>query len=114
MKDTAYLAKLDRNPDNVMTWFIPNTYEFYWNTDAHKFLERMQREYESFWSDSRKAKAKAKGLSPDDAVILASIVEEESQQKTERPTIAGLYINRLNKGMRLEADPTVKYALQNF
>lgn len=114
LHDTLYLADLNRTPDNITTWFIPNTYELYWDTDAREFMSRMQREYNNFWTESRKAQAKAQGLTPDGAIILASIVEEESQQQTERPTIAGLYLNRLHKGMKLEADPTVKFALQRF
>lgn len=114
LHDPEYLSDINRTPDNIMTWFVPNTYEFYWNTDSETFIKRMQREYDTFWNENRKAKAAAKGLTPDEVMVLASIVEEESQQHQERPTIAGLYLNRLNRGMRLEADPTVKYALQKF
>lgn len=114
LDDEEYLSRWDLNPDNVMCLFIPNTYEFYWNTDENKFIERMHIEFDKFWNDTRRAKAAQLGLKPEEVIILASIVEEESQQKSERPTIAGLYLNRLRKGMKLQADPTVKFALQNF
>lgn len=114
LEDREYLESIGWNSYNIMGLFIPNTYEFYWNTSADKFMERMIREYDAFWTDARKEKAVQKGLGPKTATILASIVEEESQMKSERPTIAGLYLNRLNKGMKLQADPTVKFALGDF
>ncbi|MEX0811330.1 MAG: endolytic transglycosylase MltG [Chitinophagales bacterium] len=102
------------NKENILSLFIPDTYEFYWNTDAETFLKRMLREYNNFWTDERKAAAKAQGLSPDEVIALASIVEEESNKDEERPIIAGLYLNRLNRGMLLQADPTVRFALGDF
>jgi UPF0755 protein len=95
--------------------FIPNTYQFYWNTSAEQFMERMAKEYKAFWTDERKAKAKKIGLSQTEVAVLASIVQaEQSRHHDEKPVIAGLYINRLKKGMRLESDPTLVYAHGDF
>ena len=94
--------------------FIPNTYEAYWNTDAEAFIQRMKKEYERFWTQERKDKAQACGLTPVEVSTLASIVEEETANGPEKPMVAGLYIKRLNKGMLLQADPTVKFGLQEF
>lgn len=114
LSNDAKLAEMGLNSNNVLAILIPNTFEVYWNMDADKFLERMKKEYDAFWTEERIAKAKTQNLTPLEATILASIVEEESQVKSERPTIAGLYINRLNTKMKLQADPTVKFATQNF
>lgn len=114
LKNQEYLEGMRWDTHNVMALFIPNTYEFYWNTTSFKFLERMQREYDAFWTEERQALALAQGLNPKQVSALASIVEEESQMKSERPTIAGLYLNRLKRGMKLQADPTVKFALGDF
>lgn len=100
--------------DNCMVLFLPDTYEMWWNTDAEEFIGKMAKEYKKFWTTERKAKATAAGLSQSEVSILASIVEKESNMKDERPTIAGVYINRLKKGMKLQADPTVVYALGDF
>jgi len=94
--------------------FIPNTYEFYWTTTADQFLERMSMEYKRFWNEERRSKAAEMGLTPEEVMTVASIVQEESNKSDERPIIAGLYLNRIKKGMPLQADPTVKYALGNF
>jgi UPF0755 protein len=94
--------------------FIPNTYEFYWTTTPDQFLERMAVEYKHFWNDDRRKKAFALGLTPEQVMTVASIVQEESNKKDERPIIAGLYLNRLKKGMPLQADPTIRYAVGNF
>lgn len=99
---------------NFPALFIPNTYEVYWNTSIDDLLKRMKREYDAFWNESRKEKAKRIGLSPVEVSILASIVEEEATYADEYPIVAGLYLNRLNRGMRLEADPTVKFAVGDF
>ncbi|MDX2003371.1 MAG: endolytic transglycosylase MltG [Chitinophagales bacterium] len=114
LNDEVYLDSMGMKPETAMALFIPNTYEFYWNTSAQKFVGKMASEYQKFWTDTRKQQAIAKGLEPIQVIVLASIVEEESQKKDERPTIAGVYLNRLNKGMLLQADPTVKYAVQDF
>ncbi len=95
-------------------FIIPNTYEFYWNTTPQKFIERMKREYEMFWNDSRKKKSANMGLTPLQIVTIASIVQEETNKNDEKMRIAGVYINRLKRGWLLQADPTVKFALRNF
>jgi len=90
---------------------VPNTYEVWWTTSAQAFAARMQKEYLSFWNEERRKKAEALGLSPARVGILASIVQEETNRRDEMATIAGVYLNRLRRGMLLQADPTVKYAL---
>ncbi|MNL18966.1 putative aminodeoxychorismate lyase [compost metagenome] len=94
--------------------FIPNTYEMYWNVTAMDFFDRMHKEYEKFWNDDRKQKAAALNLSPIQVSILASIVDAEALYDKEMPIIAGLYLNRLNKGILLQADPTVIFANNDF
>jgi UPF0755 protein len=111
-KDATFLAENGFNEDNVLTMFIPNTYELYWNTTAVKFRDKMIKEYRNFWNEERVAKAKAQGLTPIEATILASIVHKESVKKEERPRIAGVYLNRLHKGILLQADPTVIFAVK--
>lgn len=109
-----HCKSLGFNTTTVKTMFIPNTYEVYWNISAEKLLERMKREYDVFWNESRLNKAKELRLSPIEVSILASIVEEETAAADEYPIVAGLYINRLYKGWRLQADPTLKYAVGDF
>ncbi|MBO5188229.1 MAG: endolytic transglycosylase MltG [Alistipes sp.] len=94
--------------------FLPDTYEVYWTTTPEELIARMEREYARFWSEERDAKRKRSGLSRWEVMTLASIVYEETRQADEMPRVAGVYINRLRKGMPLQADPTVKYAMQNF
>lgn len=100
--------------ENFMAMFIPNTYEFYWTNSPEQFVERMYKEYQRFWNDSRKKKAEELGLSLVEVSTLASIVQEESVKGEERPVIAGLYLNRLKRGMLLQADPTIKFAIGDF
>ena len=90
--------------------YIPNSYEFFWNTSAESFRDRMLTEYNKFWNDTRLEKARKANLNPDEVVALASIVQEESKQKSEQPRIAGVYINRLKNNWPLQADPTLKFA----
>ncbi len=97
-----------------MVMFIPNTYEFYWNTNAIGFINRMQKEYRRFWNEQRAMKARNLSLTWVEVSILASIVEEETNVTDEMPIIAGVYLNRLSKGMPLQADPTVKFAVGYF
>ena len=92
---------------------IPNTYEFYWNTSVMGFLDRMKKEYEKFWTEDRQKKALRHGLSQTEIAILASIVQQESNIKEELSTIAGVYLNRLRSGMKLQADPTVSFIHRN-
>jgi UPF0755 protein len=114
LDSAEYVQKLGFNSENVYTMFIPNSYEIYWNTDAEKFLSRMHEEYIKFWNKERKSKAEILKMTQMDVSILASIVDSEALNDSEMPKIAGLYMNRLIKGMRLEADPTVIYAANDF
>jgi UPF0755 protein len=110
-----YLSKYGFNENNVQALFIPNTYEFYWNTSVDQFFERMAKEYKTFWTDARKKKAKAIGYSQTDISVLASIVQaEQCCDNEEKKIIAGLYINRLKQGMALQSDPTVIFSLNDF
>lgn len=112
---TSLFSSLGLTDENYMTVFLPNTYEFYWTTSPRAFTERMIKEYQAFWTDARQQKAADIGLNPTQVYILASIVYSENEkQADEAPRIAGVYMNRLNKGMKLEADPTVKFAIGNF
>jgi UPF0755 protein len=112
IKDPEFLEENGFNQDNVLTMFIPNTYEMFWNTSAIKFRDKMIREYRSFWNAARTEKAAKQGLTPIQATILASIVHKESVKKDERPRIAGVYLNRLHKNIMLQADPTVIFAVK--
>lgn len=113
--DSSFLFNNQVDTHNVMALFIPNTYEMYWNTSQKKFMDRVIKEYKTFWTESRKAKAKAQGLDPLQVSILASIVQAEQLSKpSERKTIAGLYLNRIRKNMPLESDPTLIYATGDF
>lgn len=114
LDSAAFVEKYGFNTDNVYTMFIPNSYEIYWNTSAEKFFVRMHDEYQKFWTEERKAKAEKIGLTPIKVSILASIVDGEALMDKEMPIIAGLYMNRLKKGMKLEADPTVIFAAKDF
>lgn len=107
-------SKYNLSQTTFSSIFIPNTYEFYWTTTPAGFIEKMQFEYERFWDQNRKQKAEKLGLSPLEASILASIVQEETIMPDEKPRVAGVYINRLKRGMLLQADPTVKYAIGDF
>ena len=100
--------------DNVLTMFLPNTYEVYFNVSPDELIERMHDEYEKFWTDERKSKAQEIGLTPIEVSILASIVQAESIKHDEAPVIAGLYINRLKKDIPLQADPTLVFAVGDF
>lgn len=102
------------NKDNILCMFIPNTYEVYFNVSAEDLIARMHAEYEKFWNDERKEKAKVIGLTPIEVSILASIVQAESVKQAEAPIIAGLYINRLKKDIPLQADPTLVFAVGDF
>jgi len=114
LSNRAYMSKFGFTTENALAMFIPNTYEFYWNTDAKKFMERMAKEYKKFWNGSRKAKAAAMKLSESQVSVLASIVEQETRRNDEKPVIAGVYLNRFRKGWKLEADPTLIYAAGDF
>ena len=110
--DEAFLKKNNFNDKTTLGLFIPNSYEFFWNTSAEKFRDRMLSEYNKFWNESRLNKAKAIGLNEDKVIALASIVQKETAKVDERPRVAGVYLNRLKRGMPLQADPTVIYAIK--
>lgn len=114
LDSTAYLKQFGFTPDNVYVMFLPNSYKMYWNGSAEKFFMRMNDEYQKFWTLARKEQAKTIGLTPVQTSILASIVDAEALHDNEMPEIAGLYMNRLNNGMKLEADPTLIFALKDF
>jgi len=114
LDSAALVEKYGFTTDNSYTMFIPNTYEMYWNTTPLEFFDRMQKEYDKFWTASRKQKAAALNLTPQQVTILASIVDGEAIYNKEMPIIAGLYLNRLNKGILLQADPTVIFANNDF
>ncbi len=98
----------------LFSMFLPDTYELYWTTTPEEFLHRMRREYDRFWNEEREAQRKRTGLSRLEVMTLASIVYEETRKADEMPRVAGVYMNRLRKGMPLQADPTIKYAMQDF
>jgi UPF0755 protein len=102
------------NSDNILSMFIPNTYEVYFNISAEDLVERMNKEYKRFWNENRVKKADSLGLSPIEVSILASIVQAEAVKDDEAPSIAGLYLNRLKRDIALQADPTLVYAVGDF
>lgn len=106
----SIIEEIYNNEEVDATTFIPNTYEFYWNTDAEDFVEKMISEHERFWNETRLNKAKSLKLSPKQVSILASIVDKETRKVSEMPRIAGVYINRLNRRWPLQADPTLVFA----
>ncbi len=110
MKNDIFLAENGFSNQTALGMYLPNSYEFFWNTSADQFRERMLKEYEHFWTEARKAKAKSLNMSQNDVMTLASIVYEESKKKDEQPRVAGVYINRLRVGIPLQADPTLKFA----
>jgi UPF0755 protein len=114
LNSNSFVSKYGFNTTTFLTIFLPNTYEFWWNTSAEQFVERMTTEYKKFWTAERKQKAKILGLSQSEVSILASIVQKETNKTDEKPTVAGVYLNRLKKGMLLQADPTLVYANRDF
>lgn len=114
LADTAYIHSIGYSKETLPSLFIPNTYEVYWNMSAKGLIERMLKEHKAFWNEKRLKQAETIGLTPTEVATLASIVEEETAVNAEKPVVAGLYINRLKKGMLLQADPTVKFSWQDF
>lgn len=112
--DDVYLRSFGFSPEDAMAVIVPNTYELYWNTNAKEFFERMHKEYMSFWTEARQSKAKELGLSQVEVMKLASIVDEETNKDDEKGVIARVYWNRLQIGMMLQADPTVRFAHNDF
>jgi len=114
-EDPNYLSSLNYTPETFISMFIPNTYEFYWNSTPREFYERLKKENEKFWSKSnRLQKAENLGLNKEEVYTLGSIIQRETNSKPELPVIAGLYLNRLESGMLLQADPTVVFANKEF
>ena len=111
-RDTIFLKQNGFNKENVFSMFLPNTYQVYWNISADEFREKMLKEYHKFWNKERLAKASALNLTPIQVMTLASIVHKETVKKSERQIVAGVYLNRLNLEMPLQADPTVIYAMK--
>jgi UPF0755 protein len=114
MTDEDYLKTLGFDPYTIPAMFVPNTYEVYWNTPAKQLMERMKKEYDTFWNDERRAKAQNIGLTPIQTATLASIVQAETNMADDRPKVAGVYMNRLRINMALQADPTLVWANNNF
>ncbi len=114
LNNKDFMARFGLNPENALTLFIPNTYQIWWNTNPADFFKRMETERKKFWNSDRLGKAKAINLTPEQVVILASIVEKESNKNDEKPVVAGVYLNRLKKGMLLQADPTLIFAWNDF
>ncbi|GAA3950835.1 endolytic transglycosylase MltG [Chitinophaga oryziterrae] len=114
INDQVYLRQFNVDTNTVMCAVLPNSYEFYWNTSAESAFKKIEEGREEFWTEARKESAKHLGLTINQVTILASIVEEESNKNDEKPLISSVYLNRFRKGMRLQADPTVKFALQDF
>jgi len=114
INDEDLLGKYGFNRENALALFIPNTYSMYWNTTPADFMARMAKEYKNFWNDERKEKAKALNMTQTQVMVLASIVDRETQSENDKPIIAGVYINRLKKNMPLEADPTLIWAANDF
>jgi len=111
-QDKTFLEEQDATLETSLGLYIPNSYEFFWNSTAMDFRERMLKEHQRFWNKERLMKASEKGLSPKQVTSLAAIVQKESAKIDERPRVAGVYLNRLRKGMPLQADPTVIFALK--
>ncbi len=110
--DETFLVQNGFNIENGLNLFIPNTYEFYWNSSAETFRDRMLTEYKRFWNEQRINKASQLGLNPHQVMNLAAIVQKETARIDERPRVAGVYLNRLRVGMLLQADPTVIFAIK--
>lgn len=114
LTDPATARRVGFDSVTLFSMFLPDTYECWWTTTPDELVDRLKREYDRFWTPERDAKRKRSGLSRLQVMTLASIVYEETRQTDEMPRVAGVYINRLRKGMKLQADPTVKYAMQDF
>ncbi len=114
INDPVLLKEYNLDTNTVMCAIIPNTYFFKWNTPADKVFRKLAANYVHFWDDAHRQQAKAHGLTPSQAIIVASIVDEETNMQDDKPKIASVYLNRLDKGMKLQADPTVKFAVGDF
>lgn len=109
LRDADFLAKYGFTPENVFAMILPDTYQMYWTASVEQIFDRFKKEYDAFWNEDRLAKAKVQKLTPMEVSVLASIVSGETRKADEFPVIAGVYLNRLRKGMRLQADPTIAF-----
>ncbi len=109
-----FLVENGFNNFNLISMYIPNSYEFFWNVEPKIFRDKMLEEYNNFWNEDRIEKAKSVGLSKTEVIALASIVQKESVKLDERPVISRVYLNRLKKKMKLQADPTVIYSIKSY
>jgi len=114
LNNTDSLKKYNLDSNTVMTAVIPNTYSILWNTPAAKIFKKLYSDQEKFWNEDRRKKAAALKMTPQQVYTMASIVEEETTKDADKGNVASVYINRINSGQRLEADPTIKFALRNF
>ncbi|GAA4460171.1 endolytic transglycosylase MltG [Nemorincola caseinilytica] len=114
LRDPAFAAELGADTGTVMGVIMQDTYEFYWNTQAENVIRKIHKNHTRYWTPTRKQKAKTQGITPMQAIVIASIVEEETNLSTDKPNIASVYLNRIRKGMKLQADPTVKFAIGDF
>ena len=112
IESTYFMDSVNLNREELLSLFLPNSYEMYWNISAAEFCQRMQRENDLFWNENRESKRKRLNMSRAEVITLAAIVNEESRKVDERPRVAGVYLNRLRRGMKLQADPTVVYAMK--
>ncbi len=112
-KEESFLKEKGFSLENALSMYVPNKYEFFWNTSALQFRDRMLKEYNRFWGDKRMLKAKEIGLTQSQVITIASIVQKETAKVDERPRVAGVYMNRYNNGWKLDADPTIIYAIKN-
>ena len=110
--DIGFLNESNFDDDTKLGMYLPNTYEFFWNTNAEAFRDRMWKEYQRYWDEERVQKAKELGLSPSQVIALAAVVQKETAKVEERPRVAGVYLNRIRKGILLQADPTVIFAIK--
>lgn len=114
LEDSTFLSQFGLKPSQALALFLDDSYQVYWNVSPQKLTEKIGNHYKKIWNPERLKKAQVLGLTPAEVVTLASIVDEETNKRDEKPSIARLYLNRLNKGMKLQADPTVKFALGDF
>ncbi|TAE66621.1 MAG: endolytic transglycosylase MltG [Bacteroidetes bacterium] len=114
LTDQNFVKKYGFDTTNIMAMFIPNTYQVFWNIKPEAFVEKMHKEYKKFWNEERLQQAKKLDLTPIQVSILASIVQAETQKQDEKPRVAGVYLNRLRKKIKLDADPTLIFAAKDF
>jgi UPF0755 protein len=114
LRSPEILKKYATDTNNIIGFFLPNTYQVYWNAKPEAFIEQMHKNYKKFWNEKRLEKAQALKLTPQQVITLASIVQGETAKEDEKPRVAGVYLNRLRDKMKLQADPTLVFALRDF